>query len=121
MDESVRFYTEVLGMELTGRGRIEATRGEWAQLKSEGVAHLLEPNWYAPDSPFFEEFRSGSEIDHLCFHTDDLDAALKGFTEKGVAVVAGPYVADGWKLVYVSDRNGIWIELGERVSEGIPR
>jgi len=28
MDESVRFYSEVLGMKLVGRARVKATRGE---------------------------------------------------------------------------------------------
>ena len=45
MDESISFYTDVLGMKLVGRGSTEATKGVWAQLKSEGSKHLLELNW----------------------------------------------------------------------------
>ena len=36
LDESVRFYTEVLGMKLVGRARVESTRGEWAQPGARG-------------------------------------------------------------------------------------
>ncbi len=114
MDESVRFYAEVLGMKLVGRARVESTRGEWAQLRSEGSGQLLELNWYATDSPFYTEWRHGTEMDHLCFAVDDLEGALKELTTRGVERLGGPYFADGWKMVDVADPNGICIELGAR-------
>ena len=118
MEESIRFYTGVLGMKLVRRGSTEETRGEWAQLKSEGSRHLLELNWYSPESRFHREYRSGEELDHLCFSFDfaagELDNVLKEFEKIGARIVAGPYKVGEWKIAHVSDPNGIWIELGER-------
>ncbi len=119
MDESISFYTDVLGMKLVGRGSTEATKGVWAQLKSEGSKHLLELNWYAADSPFYSKYRSGEELDHLCFSFDftkgGLNAALKEFKRNGVRIAAGPYTIGDWKIAHISDTNGIWIELGEHI------
>ena len=112
MDESVRFYTRVLGMKLVGRARVKATRGEWAQLKSEGSQQLLELNWYSTKSPFYAKWRRGVEMDHLCFAVDDLDRALKELEERGIKRLGGPYFTDGWKIVDIADPNGICIELG---------
>ncbi len=112
MDESVRFYTEVLGMKLVGRARVESTRGEWVQLRSEGSGQLLELNWYAPDSPFYTEWRHGTEMDHLCFRVDDLDEAVKVLEAEGAKRLGGPYLTPGWEMIDVSDPNGICIELG---------
>lgn len=119
MDVSIHFYTEVLGMELVGRGRTDETKGEWAQLKSKGSSHLLELNWYDENSPFYSKYSHGEELDHLCFSYDfkrgEFDRLLKEVGAKGIKIVAGPHVIGDWKLVYISDPNGIWIELGERI------
>jgi lactoylglutathione lyase len=120
MDESVRFYTQVLGMKLVGRARVKSTRGEWAQLQSEGSEQLLELNWYAPDSPFYTGWRHGAEMDHLCFAVDDLEGALKELAAQGVERIGGPYFAGGWKMVDVTDPNGICIELGARARSPAP-
>src|SRR6266480_3561597 len=62
LDKSIAFYRDVVGMEYLGRGKIEATGGEVAALKSAGSEHTLELNWY-PDS----RYRGGNELDHLAF------------------------------------------------------
>src|SRR3989442_15955320 len=53
MDESLRFYTEVLGMEVVEpRDRTPPTEGEVVTLRSPGGQQLLELNWYAEGSRF---------------------------------------------------------------------
>ncbi|NNN18183.1 MAG: VOC family protein [Thermoplasmata archaeon] len=121
MDESVRFYTGILGMKLVGRARGRATRGEWAQLRSEGSQQLLELNWYSPESPFYTPWRRGVELDHLCFAVDDLDRALKELEARGIKRSGGPYFTGGWKIVDVGDPNGICIELGARIPRSATR
>src|SRR5207247_9082508 len=66
LDKSIAFYRDVVGMEFLGRGKIEATGGEVAALKSAGSEHTLELNWY-PDSMY----RGGNELDHLAFECED--------------------------------------------------
>ncbi len=112
MDRSVRFYTEVLGMKLRGRAKNEAIQGEWAQLESPGAHQMLELNWYSLKSPLYTPWKRGVEMDHLCFRVDDLDEAVKVLEGVGAKRLGGPYRTPGWKMVDVSDPNGICIELG---------
>ena len=77
MDESLRFYTEVLGMEVVEpRERTPPTEGEVVTLRSRGGQQLLELNWYAEGSRFGPPYANGEDLDHLGFEVDDLDAAL---------------------------------------------
>ncbi len=45
MDESVGFYTEILGMKLIGRFKVAATKGAIALLQSLGSGQILELNY----------------------------------------------------------------------------
>lgn len=112
MDRSVRFYTEVLGMKLRGRATNDSIRGEWAQLESPHTHQLLELNWYSSTSPLYTPWRRGVELDHLCFRVDNVDRAAKMLGEAGGSRLGGPYQSPGWKMIDVSDPNGICIELG---------
>src|SRR2546423_8232848 len=84
LDKSIAFYRDVVGMEFLGRGKIDATGGGVAALKSAGSENTLELNW-DPDS----RDRGGSELDHLAFECEggrrDLDRLLKTG-----ATLAGP-------------------------------
>jgi lactoylglutathione lyase len=118
MDESLRFYTEVLGMEVVEpRERTPPTEGEVVTLCSPGGQQLLELNWYAEGSRFGPPYANGEDLDHLGFEVDDLDAALAELSRNGVEVlirsgeIGGWY---GWREAFVKDPNGIWIELVQR-------
>src|SRR5579884_4246218 len=50
MTESVEFYTNLLGMKLLRRHKIDKTKGEIAVLTSENQDFYLELNWYEKDS-----------------------------------------------------------------------
>lgn len=115
MDESLRFYTGVMGMTVVEpRERTQPTKGEVVTLKSRDSPQLLELNWYAEDSPFFAAYRNGEELDHLAFDVEDLDSAAKEMRAMGVEVVVTPGQIGGWREAFVKDPNGIWIELLER-------
>src|SRR2546421_9059930 len=66
LDKSIAFYRDVVGMEFLGRGKIEATGGEVAALKSAGSEHTPELKWY-PDS----RDRGGNEVEHPAFEGGD--------------------------------------------------
>jgi lactoylglutathione lyase len=115
MDESLRFYANVLGMEIIDkRERTPPTEGEVVTLKSPGGDQLLELNWYAEGSRFGSPYDHGEELDHLSFDVDDIDAAVADLSRKGVEVIIRPGEIGGiigWREAFVKDPNGIWIEL----------
>ncbi len=118
MDDSLKFYTEVLGMQFVEkRAQTPPTEGEVATLKSPGGDQLLELNWYAEGSRFGTPYANGEELDHLGFDVDDLDAALAELSGKGVEVLVRSGEIGGvagWREAFVEDPNGIWIELLQR-------
>ncbi|HTT34701.1 MAG TPA: VOC family protein [Thermoplasmata archaeon] len=110
LDESIRFYTRVLGLTVRSRETIAETGGTVVDLVDEDGRHPLELNHYAAGSPFDTPYTPGEGIDHLGFRVDDLDAAIAEATREGFPVVQEIRVgAKRW--VYIQDPNGIWIEL----------
>ncbi len=118
MDESIKFYTEVLGMEIAvKRERTEPTKGEGVTLKSPDSNQLLELNFYENDSPFYAPYRNGEDLDHLAFDVENLEGAISDLRKKGIEIVVEPYqigAAAGWKEAFIKDPNGIWIEFLQR-------
>lgn len=106
LDRSLRFYQEGLGMEVVGRGLNASTGGETATLHTPGAHQMLELNWY-PAS----RYAVGSELDHLAFEVDDVEAAASRLVELGGRVVREVEQGADYDLAYVSDPDGIWIEL----------
>src|SRR3989442_12615086 len=91
MDESLRFYTGVLGMEIVEkREPTPPTKGEVVTLGSPGGDQLLELNWYAEGSRFGLPYVNGEELDHLAFDVGDLDGAIAELSRKGVEVAGRP-------------------------------
>ncbi len=111
LDRSVEFYTQVMGMRVLNRIKAPEHKGEFAVLKSKGSRHTLEINWYAESSPVAGPYKRGDELDHLAFHTDDLDATLAYLEEKGYPMVLGPIESPHARWAYVQDPDGIYVEL----------
>ncbi len=116
MEESIKFYTEVLGMELKEREAAPQTHGESATLKSPGSEQVIELNWYAHGSTYGTSYENGSEIDHLGFAVENLEAWIKELESKGVKILVRPYEIGGWNEAFIEDPNGIWIEFLQRES-----
>ena len=118
MDESIKFYTEILGMEIAEeRERTEPTKGEGVTLKSPGSNQILELNFYESDSPFYAPYENGEDLDHLAFDVENLENVVADLRSKGVEIVVEPYqigAAAGWREAFIKDPNGIWIELLQR-------
>jgi lactoylglutathione lyase len=115
MDESIRFYTEVLGMKITEkREKTEPTKGEVVTLKSPNSNQLLELNYYEKESPFYAPYLNGEDLDHLAFDVENLESSVSDLKRKGIEIVVEPYQIGGWREAFVKDPNGIWIELLQR-------
>jgi len=115
MQESLKFYTDVLGMIVAEPLQKAApTKGSVVTLKSPNSEQVLELNHYEQDSPFNSTYVNGEDLDHIAFEVQDLVAAVEELKQRGVEVVVEPYAIGGWKEAYVKDPNGIWIELLQR-------
>ena len=115
LDESIRFYTEILGMEVVEPEQpTPPTRGRVVELRSPRSSQRLELNWYEPGSRFGTPYVNGQELDHLAFECDDVDRAVHELESKGARVLVRSQEIGGsigWKEAFVEDPNGIWIEL----------
>lgn len=118
IERSLRFYTEVMSMEVVEPlESFEPTRGKAVTLRSPGSSQLLELNWYEEGSQFGTAYTHGEELDHLGFEVENLQDAVERVEEKGVEVVVRPGTIGGslgWREAFVKDPDGIWIELVQR-------
>jgi lactoylglutathione lyase len=110
LEDSIEFYTKVLGMSIVGRGKIAQNKSETVGLQSEKDGFLLELNYYGEDSPFNTKYVVGEGLDHIAFKVDDLDKCLKEAENAGHETVLR-MESDGSRWAYIEDPNGIWIEL----------
>lgn len=111
MEASIRFYTQTMGMKLLLREKMEATGGQFAELKSPGSPQRLELNWYPETSPFCTPYCEGAELDHLAFWVGNVDSTVRDLKGKGVQVAIEPFSETGYRLAFAKDPDGIWIEL----------
>ena len=108
LEKSVDFYSRILGMKVTGRSKIDQTKGETVGLESNGFT--LELNYYRKESPYYTEYVVGEGLDHLAFNVDDLTKAMKEAQAAGYRIIS-EVKSNGSRWAYVEDPNGIWIEL----------
>ncbi|HEY4674952.1 MAG TPA: VOC family protein [Candidatus Bathyarchaeia archaeon] len=110
LQKSIDFYTKVLGMKVTGGGKIAQTKGETVNLQSEENAPVLELNYYDQESPYNTKYVVGEGLDHLAFNVDNLDRALEEARIAGYRTIL-QMKSDGGRWAYIEDPDGIWIEL----------
>lgn len=110
LERSVDFYTNILGMKVSGRSKIEQTKGETVGLQTEKDGFTLELNYYEKDSPYNTKYVVGEGLDHLAFKVDDLGKALEEAKKAGHRTIL-QMKADGGCWAYIEDPDGNWIEL----------
>jgi lactoylglutathione lyase len=111
MDESLRFYTEVLGLEADGRRAIPENRAEIAFVRDPETGTRVElTHWDGKN-----HVEPGEQLDHLAFEIHDLDAFLARVRRAGVRVAREPYRLSGGqhRIAFILDPNDVWIELIE--------
>jgi lactoylglutathione lyase len=111
MDESLRFYTEVLGLEADGRRAIPENHAEIAFVRDPETGARVElTHWDGKD-----KVEPGEQLDHLAFEVRDLDALLAKVRGAGVRVAREPYRLSGGqhRIAFILDPNDVWIELIE--------
>jgi len=110
LERSIDFYTNMLGMKVSGRSKIEQTKGETVGLQTEKDGFTLELNYYEKDSPYNTKYVVGEGLDHLAFKVDDLEKTLEEAKKAGHRTIL-QMKADGGQWAYIEDPDGNWIEL----------
>ena len=108
--QSIEFYTNVLGMTLKTRHKIEQTQGEIVILTSGADDFELELNYYESGSPYNTPYVVGEGLDHLAFIVENLSDSLQEAARLGHPCICEIKTKKS-RWAYIEDPNGIWIEL----------
>ena len=116
LEESLAFYTEVLGLEFERRRPIPENHAEIAFVRDPASGARVELTFWEGKT----DFDPGEQLDHLAFEVDDLDRFLTEAKRRGVRVAREPYRLAGGtsRLAFVLDPNDVWIELIEPRTPG---
>ncbi len=118
LDEAVRLYKDVLGLELHGVEVVEEQKVKVAFLPVGGSEiELLEST--SPEGPIAKFIESkGQGIQHIAFQVDDIEEALEEMKAKGMRLIDEKprYGAGGAKIAFLHPKStgGVLIELCER-------
>lgn len=106
---SIGFY-RTLGLKVSHRGTM-VHGGKWVHLINPASKQRLELNWYPKGSKFYQQYRNGSELDHIGFIVDDAVKWFNFLVSRGARPAAKPFRDESETLAYVKDPDGVWIEL----------
>ena len=112
MEESLAFYTKILGLEFERRRAIPENHAEIAFVRDPASGARVElTHWDGKES-----FETGEQLDHLAFEVEDLERFLLRARTKGIRVAKEPYRLSGGssRIAFILDPNDVWIELIER-------
>lgn len=118
LEESLKFYTEVLGLKSTGVEVVEEQKVKVAFLPcGDSELELLEST--SPDGPiakFIE--KNGEGIQHVALRVDNIEGALEYLKEQGIRLIdqSPRYGAGGAKIAFLHPKatNGVLLEISER-------
>ena len=99
-----------MGMRITRRGEM-SHGGVWIELRSPGSDQRLELNWYPVGSKFYKPYRRGEELDHLAFRVSHVRTTFQELVAGGAHPEVKPFKDGRYEFAFVSDPDGIWIEL----------
>ena len=124
IEESLTFYRDGLGLEMSGTERVEDQGVRVALLPvGESRIELLEP--FSADTPVGRFLaKRGEGLHHICYEVDDLASKLEELSSRGFRVLEGyPRPGAEGKMVaflHPASANGVLVELSEgpRRSEG---
>lgn len=118
LDEAVKLYKEVLGIELHGSEVVEEQKVKVAFLPvGDTEIELLEST--SPEGPIAKFIEAkGQGIQHIAFRVENIEAALEEMRSKGMRLIdeKSRYGAGGARIAFLHPKstNGVLIELCER-------
>ena len=114
LEESVKFYTEVLGMKLLREKEYPEAKFSLAFLgygnETKNTVIELTYNWDTND------YEHGNAFGHIAIEVDDIYKVCEEIKNKGVKVIRDPGSMMGSRLLlaFIEDPNGYKIELIEK-------
>ena len=114
LEESIRFYTQVLGMNLLREKEYPEGKFSLAFLgygkETEETVIELTYNWDK------SEYEHGNAFGHIAIEVDDIYQFCEEIKNKGAKIIRDPGPMMGSKLVlaFIEDPNGYKIELIEK-------
>ena len=114
LEESIKFYTEVLDMKLLREKKYPEAKFSLAFLgygnETENTVIELTYNWDKND------YEHGNAFGHIAIEVDDIYKVCEEIKNKGVKVIRdpGPMMGSRLLLAFIEDPNGYKIELIEK-------
>ena len=111
LEESIRFYCDVLGMQLLRRKDYPSGRFTLAFVgygsESEGAVIELTHNWDT------RQYDLGNGFGHIALGVEDVYKSCETLSAKGAKIVRepGPMKHGGTEIAFIEDPNGYKIEL----------
>ena len=110
MDQTINFYTGVLGLEVMER-KTSPRGSHLAFLKVPNSEELIELCSFPPSGPV----KVQEDLVHLAFEVDNLDDTIAALTAKGVKITDGPTrTSSGSRFIFIDAPDGYEVELIER-------
>jgi len=108
MDQSIRFYTEVLGLRLLFRKVNEEEKEEYAFLDLDGGN--LELLQQLGGEPFTKPTIKPSYCPHLAIATEDMTQTIRMIEENHIPIIKGLLENAESKWIYISDPDNNIVE-----------
>lgn len=110
MDRTIRFYQDVLGLEVMER-KVSPRGSHLAFLKVPNSEELIELCSFPASGPV----RVQEDLVHLAFEVESLDETIRSLQSKGVAITDGPTgTSSGSRFIFIDAPDGYEVELIER-------
>ncbi len=110
MNQTIDFYTNVLGLEVLER-KVSPRGSHLAFLKVPNSEELIELCSFPSSGPVTVQ----EDLVHLAFQVESLDETIVALNAKGVKVTDGPtQTSSGSRFIFIDAPDGYEVELIER-------
>jgi len=110
LDETIRFYTTVLGLEVIER-KTSPRGSQLAFLRVPNSDELIELTSFPPSGPV----KVQEDLVHLAFQVERLEDTMAALTMRGIRITDGPTTSSsGSRFIFIDAPDGYEIELIER-------
>lgn len=110
LDETIRFYTTVLGLDVVER-KTSPRGSQLAFLRTPNSDELIELTSFPPSGPV----KVQEDLVHLAFQVESLDETVASLNAQGVNITDGPTkTSSGSRFIFIDAPDGYEIELVER-------
>ena len=110
MDQTIAFYTDVLGLEVLER-KVSPRGSHLAFLRVPNSEELIELCSFPPSGPV----KVQEDLVHLAFQVENLDQTIAALQQRGVRITDGPTTtSSGSRFLFIDAPDGYEVELIER-------